>query len=204
MKIYSLAAVIGFLFCGCGAAPAAAPPAPVAEKQAVTGKEAVDRWEAAGKINPQHLILKQFAGTWKTKVKAFAGPDIAPEDSTGLAKNSLILGGRYLKEEYKGTAHGKEFQGFGLVGFDNIKGQYVSVWTDTMSTAMMSSRGSYDEKTATLSWENSYVDPITGSEKHGRSIGRIVSPTKYAYEMLEKLADGSEIKILEIEYTKVR
>ena len=57
-------------------------------------------------------------------------------DMRGAAKNELILGGRALSSEYKGTFMGQPFLGFGTNGYDAESGQHYSTWADNFTPGL--------------------------------------------------------------------
>jgi len=48
----------------------------------------------------------------------------------------VILGNRYLQSTYKGNMDGIRFEGWGLMGYDNQKQEFVSTWADNMGTGI--------------------------------------------------------------------
>src|SRR5262245_48735757 len=66
---------------------------------------------------PEHKILESLSGTYGAKVKAYFEPGKPPEESTGVMKRKMLMGGRYLQEEYEGKIGPESFSGMGLVGF---------------------------------------------------------------------------------------
>src|SRR5262249_52979692 len=94
------------------AAKAAAKAAPMSEDQMMA------EMMKLATPGPYHEMLKKFAGSWKTETKMWMGPG-EPQVSEGTAEASMILGGRFLKQEAKGNFMGQPFEGFGLTGYDN-------------------------------------------------------------------------------------
>ena len=66
-------------------------------------------------------------GTW-TKVRADA-----------VCKP--LLGGRYMQEDVSFEMEGMPMTGISIVGYDKLKGEYTSLWMDSMSTWWITSRG---------------------------------------------------------------
>ena len=75
---------------------------------------------------PEHKVLAKLAGAWDAQVK-FHGP-AGTAESKGTMKRAMIMGGRFLKEDFTGDMMGMKFQGMGIVGFDPAKKKYVSTW----------------------------------------------------------------------------
>ena len=153
---------------------------------------------------PEHKILESLAGTYGAKVKAYFEPGKPPEESTGLMKRKMLMGGRYLQEEYEGKIGPESFSGMGLVGFDKIKKKYVVTWIDSMSTGFMSSEGTYDAAKKTLTYISEDIDPNTGKKTKGRDVLRMDSDDQQTFEMYRQTMDegGKEVKVLEIVYSR--
>ena len=153
---------------------------------------------------PEHKILESLAGAYGAKVKAYFEPGKPPEESTGVMKRKMLMGGRYLQEEYEGKIGPESFSGMGLVGFDRIKKKYVVTWIDSMSTGFMTSEGTYDTDKKTLTYISEDIDPNTGKKTKGRDVLRFDSDDQQTFEMYRQSTDdgGKELKVLEIVYTR--
>jgi hypothetical protein len=153
---------------------------------------------------PEHKILEGLAGTYDAKVKAFLEPGKPPEESTGLMKRKMLMGGRYLQEDYDGKLGPDSFTGLGIIGFDKIKKKFVMSWIDSMSTGFMTSEGTYDAAKKTLTYESEDFDPATGKKMKGRDILRIDNDDQQTFEMYRQPPEegAKELKVLEIIYTR--
>ena len=149
-----------------------------------------------------HKRLEALVGNWTTSSKMWMDPTKAPEVSKGSAKHQLILGKRFLKEEYKGTFAGKPFTGNGLLGYDNVKGKYISLWYDSMSTGVMSGEGDYKAASNEIEMSNRYSCPMTGGEVQSRTVTRFVNKNEFVFEMYSTGPDGKEVKAMEIVYKR--
>lgn len=171
--------------------------------QPLPQEEIQKRLIEAGMISEHHKVLKDFVGTWNTKVTIFSGEGQPPLTSTATSAIKPILGGRFVEEVYKGKHQGKPFEGRGLTGYDNVSQMYVSSWVDNMGTAIMMSKGHYDEQAKTFIFEGDYLCPVTRKMKKSRSMLRFESPSRNVYESYETLPTGGENKTMEIIYTKM-
>jgi hypothetical protein len=111
------------------------------------------------KLNENHKLLAQLAGTWTYNVKMWMAPDAPPMDSKGSAVRKPIMEGRYFVANFTGEMKmpgegGKmknfEFKGMSIEGYDNVQQKFVSTWCDNMSTGIMTSAGTYDSTTKEL------------------------------------------------------
>ena len=158
-------------------------------------------WEEFSKTGPAHEEFKKRAGKWKTETKDFWTNPADPAVSYGTATFKTILGGRYLTEEVKGEAHGKPFEGFGLLAYDNALNKYVHIWADSMSTAVMRSEGVRDEATKTTTFTAEMASPM-GPMKM-RMVSKEIDDNKSIFTMYFTMGDGNEMKGMEITYTRM-
>lgn len=180
----------------------AAPAAPeMTEEQKVT----MEHMKEFSTINEHHDLLKSLAGTWKTNVKFWMDPAGKPEESEGTSESKIIMGGRFVEQSFTGTAMGQPFEGRGLVGYDNLKKEYTSIWFDNMSTGIMTGAGQYDPAAKTLTAEGSMSCPVT-QETHRwyKDVTTFTDEDHYTYESFMRDKDGKEYKAMSITYSKVQ
>ena len=146
-----------------------------------------------------HALLTDMEGSWNTLTRSWMMPGQPPVESRGVSEQKIILGGRFLYQEFKGEAMGAPFTGIGIIGYDNHKKKFVSTWMDSMSTGMFHFEGDGEGKTITMTC--SYDDPVRGPMKM-RTITRIEDKQAHRFEMYGIDAHGKEEKIMEITYTK--
>lgn len=103
----------------------------------------------AAEPGENHKLLAKMAGEWEMTAKFVMSPGAEPEVSKGKSKNTLILGGRQLMSEVdlNMVFMGQEmpFSGFGLMGYDKVKGEFQSIWADTMGTGQTIQSGSLED-----------------------------------------------------------
>ena len=164
-----------------------------AEKQEMRKK-----MEAAGTPGPAHKALEAFVGNWKAEVKCWCEPGGAPQVSHGTAKTSWILNGRFLDEEFHGEMMGKPFIGRSLMGYDNIKQTFNTVWVSDMQTSIFTSEGKGENGNKVITLEGRANCPATGRKDIPmKTVLRVLSPDKRVFEMFN---DGA--KTMEITYTR--
>jgi uncharacterized protein DUF1579 len=198
--------ICGLLGCclavtGGFAADAKAPAAkPAAKPAAPSEQDMMAAMIKAGTPGPQHEALKAMAGSWKAQVKSWMGPG-EPQVSEGTSELSVILGGRFLKDEFHGTFGGQPFEGYGLTGYDNMKKMYVGTWVDSFGTTISSMSGKMDAAGKVLTMHGTYEDPLTHKKSHVRYVTKIVDANNHVFEMYGD-STGKEMKQMEITYTR--
>jgi hypothetical protein len=158
--------------------------------------------EKFGPPGPEHKLLEPLVGTWHANVKMWMEPGQSPQTSEGTLVRKSVLDGRFVAEKYDGKMLDKPFQGMGTIGYDRAKKKFVTTWMDSISTAVQTSRGTYDEATRTWTFKNEDECPITGKPVKMRDTLRIVNPDEQQMEMFRQLGDEKEMKMMEITLTR--
>jgi hypothetical protein len=163
-----------------------------AEKQ-----EMQKKMEAAGTPGPSHKALDAFAGNWKAEVKTWCEAGGEPNVSQGTAKAGWILNGRFLEAEFHGEMMGKPFIGRTLMGYDNIKQTFNTVWVSDAQTSIMTCEGKGENGNKVITLEGMASCPATGRKDIPiKTVFRASSPDKYVFEMF-----NDTDKTMEITYT---
>ena len=178
------------------------PPAVDPAKQA-----AMEALQKIGSPGESHKALEPFVGAWTYTAQWWMGPEEQPQTMTGTAANTLIYGGRFLRQEF----HGNEaqegqpaFEGLGFTGYDNLRQEYQTVWLDNMATGMMVGAGQFDATTKALTDQGEFSCPLTReTHRKFRSVFTVVDPDHTLYENYMSLP-GGEYKAMEIRYTKAQ
>ena len=116
--------------------------APKADPKMAAMMEAYMKHAAPGE---GHKKLEPLIGSWKYTGKFWMDPVAPPLEGAGTAERKWILGGRFMDEVVKGQMTGMpEFEGHGLMGYDNHSKKYVGIWIDSMTTSIAVSQGTMD------------------------------------------------------------
>ena len=162
-------------------------------------EEMMKKMEAAGTPGPAHKALDALVGNWKAEVKCWQEPGGQPNVSQGSAQTKWILNGRFLEEEFRGEMMGKPFTGKSLMGYDNTKQTFSTVWVSDMGTSTFYSGGKSDSGYKTITLEGKATCAATGEKDVPmKTVFRFISPDKHIFEMYDK----QNAKIMEITYTK--
>jgi hypothetical protein len=121
------------------------------------------------------------------------------EESKATASVKMVLGGRFQEQRFKGTVHGKPFEGYGLTGYDNLKKEFVNYWFDTMGTAPSIAKGqrSADGKSTTLTgtWD------MPGGGMPFTMVTTVTGEKSLTFKMTGTW-QGQEAPMMEATYTK--
>ncbi len=150
-----------------------------------------------------HEALARLVGNWTTRTTAWMEPDKPPVEGAGTCEQQMLLGGRYLQQEYTGKMMGSPFQAVNIIGYDNHTKKYVSVWFDSMSTGIYYFEGTGSPDGKTITQESSYDDPVRGPMRW-RSLTRFVDDNTLKYEMYLTPKGGKEEKMAETTVSRKR
>src|SRR5438874_9533200 len=187
---------------------AAAVSAPAATAASPNPAEMMKQMMEMAKLNENHKLLADLAGSWSYTVKMMA-PGETPSTSTGSVTRKPVMNGRFFLGEFTGTmkmpgADGKmkdfTFKGMSVEGYDNVKQKFVSSWVDNMGTGILNSEGSYDPATKTFTYSGE-VEPVPGMKVTVREVIKVTDKNHLTFEWYEN-GGGKETKTLEINYTR--
>ncbi len=169
----------------------------MATKEKIDMQKMMETYKKFATPGKQHKLFARLEGSWTTHTKAWMGPDEPPIEGTGTCEQRMLLGGRYLQQEYTGDMMGEKFSGINVIGYDNFTKKYVSTWIDSMSSGIYCFEGTASEDGRTITQEACYDDPVRGAMTW-RSISRIVDDDTMEYEMYLIPKDGKEEKAMEM------
>lgn len=149
-----------------------------------------------------HKILSTFEGEWTTEGKMWMDPKGQPMSSSGTATYKMILDGRYQESVFKGQVMGQQFEGKGLMGYDNSKKQFESTWIDNMGTGTMRTEGKYDAATKTFAMSGKFLDPMTGKDCVMRETLKLVDDDTHVMTMYNSVAGAPEYKTMELTFKR--
>jgi hypothetical protein len=173
--------------------------APVSDEQ----KKAEEMWAKMATPGKYHQMLAKDVGSWVITTKSWMEPGKEPESTTGSAEFKMIFGGRFLQGDYKGMMMGQPFEGFGITGYDNYKEEFVSLWLDTMGTAIYELKGKCEGADCkATNYSGEWDDCMTKSKMKVRAVQTVVDETTRKYEMFMVGKDGKEFKSMEMVYKK--
>lgn len=160
-------------------------------------------WMKAATPNEHHGLLARMAGSFSVESRFYAGPEAEAQVSQGTAEQTMILGGRVLRQDFTGNMSGQAFQGLGLVGYDNVRQAYYSYWVDGMSTMPLMHDGQCRTPTCeVIEFKGQYRDPLTGKPKKSRTTSEVAADGHLVFTMYDQDARGREFKSLELIYTR--
>lgn len=153
---------------------------------------------------PGHKHLAQFVGVWKATGKYWPTPGATPQTFTAKSQKTMILGGRFLRENVKGTFLGQPYEGLGLLGYDNNKKGYTATWAETGNTSLIEFFGSADASGKVFVMNGQVYDPRGQRTRQEKTVLRVINANKHIFEAFLIGEDGKEFRTLEVVYERAQ
>jgi hypothetical protein len=154
--------------------------------------------QSGAALGPAHAKLATMIGSYDTVTKFRMQPSSDSAESSGTAKISGGLDGRFLIEENSGTMFGEPTTGLRLVGYNIGTKQYEAVWTYTGSTGILMFTGKSPDSGKTINWTGSFDDE-NGEKQALTAVTRIIDGDHFVVELHAASAEGP---VLETTYSR--
>lgn len=152
---------------------------------------------------PMHAKMAKLAGDWNTKTK-MAAPGQPPMEETGTSKITLVLDGRFVQEDAKGMMMGMPVTSHKLWGYNNGSKKFEAVWTYTMSTGMLTMKGTSGDDGKSIKWDGSFENEL-GIQESLHGTHKFVDDDTFVVELIgDTMPDGSEPPRMTTTYTRVK
>jgi hypothetical protein len=169
--------------------------------QLLNAQDKQQAWQTYMTPGKEHTMLAESAGEWNTEISMWTDPAQPPQKSEVSCTMEMIMGGRYLKSTQKGTIMGMPFEGMMLIGYDNTKKVYTSVWYDDFGTGTTIATGTYNSQDSTLNFIGTMVDPATGNDIKYRETMKCLDKDNQVMTMYITQGD-KEVKNMDLVFTR--
>jgi hypothetical protein len=105
------------------------------------------------KPSEHHQHLKMMAGTWDVKLKRHLNSGQIVK-GTGVEIARMQPGGFWLISDLTGNFAGMKFAGHGMLGYEAHKNHYTGIWTDSVASILLISKGQFEK--------NGHLNTMTG------------------------------------------
>ena len=94
-------------------------------------------------LGNEHDRLAAFAGAWTGVARTWLDPKQPPSENPFSGTAKLVLGGRFLRFEYRTELDGTPIAGELILGYERDEGRWATAWIDSFHTGscILSSHG---------------------------------------------------------------
>lgn len=158
--------------------------------------------EAPEELPPtfQHELIARTAGVWDVDCEYFLDP--ANPIETKAVETITMLGPFWAVSRFEGEFMGKPFVGAATLGFDPMRGMFVSTWVDSKSPHLNRFEGSIDETGKVLTLEGENQNPMSGEPTMFRAVEEFVSSDTMTFKMNMDFPGMGDIELLSYVYTR--
>lgn len=174
-----------------------------APKMDVNHAKMMKAFQEASTPGAEHDLLKGLVGKWTVKTKSWESQEAKPQETTGVSIFKSLLGGRFVQQEFKGKMMGESYEGIGMMGYNNITKIFESSWYDSMSTAAMTFKGTFDASSKVLSESGEFQCPLRKSTEKMRSEMKMLDKDNMTFTLfMPDSVSGKEYKSMEQVYKR--
>jgi hypothetical protein len=153
-----------------------------------------------------HAQLARLVGQWKGTTKVWFEPDKVADESSISGTMRLVLGGRFVMHEYKGSFGGNALEGIALYGYHLELKQFQAAWVDSFhnGTAIMYSEAKRGDDSIKVLGGYSYVSEQGETRWGWRTEIDVVSDDKLRITAYNISPEGEEAKATETNYQRIK
>jgi hypothetical protein len=149
---------------------------------------------------PIHKRLGELAGSWNVSVKYIFGDKQQEGKATCEAK--LILGDRFLQQEYSSKVQGQPFHVLQILGYDNARKKSIEIMLDTMGTSVLHNEGTVSDDGKVFTNSSEPLDPRTGKTYKLRTVTTIIDHDNFTLEWFRVDDSGNVAKVVSMSHTR--
>jgi hypothetical protein len=158
-------------------------------------------WQDYMTPGPVHEMMAKHVGEWTSTMTLWSDSSQPPQKFDVDCTYEMIMGGRYLKCSAKGTMMSMPFEGMMILGYDNAKKEFTSVWYDNFGTGTTIATGTYNDQDSTLNLTGNMFEPGTGSDVKYRETMKFIDNDNQVMTMYV-MQDNREVKNMEQVFTR--
>lgn len=175
---------------------------PLAKLANADPNEMMAKWVASNESTPAHQMLDRFVGEWDVTMTMWMDPAGPPMESKGTASVTWKFPGKFIEENFAGDMMGMPFQGYSLMGFDNAKKQFVSLWIDSMGTGMSTMAGSADPSMKTIAMVGTMDEIMTGEMGKAFMMTTTIHSDDHHVAEMKEIIYGEPFTVMKLDYRR--
>lgn len=158
------------------------------------------------KDSGMHFQLARLEGAWEGVAKVWFEPGNPVDESPVSGIMRLILDGRFIMHEYKGSFAGKPLEGIAIYGYHLDLGKIQCAWIDSFHSggAIIFSEGNKGDDKLAMLGSYAYVTPETEQHWGWRTEIDILNDDEIKITAFNISPEGEEARATETFYKRVK
>jgi Protein of unknown function (DUF1579) len=149
---------------------------------------------------PIHKRLGELAGTWDVSVRFILGDK--QQEGKATCEANLILGGRFLQQEYSSKLRGQPFHVLQILGYDNARKKSIEIMLDNLGTSVLHNEGTVSDDGNVFTNSGEPLDPQTGKPYKLRTVTTIIDHDNFTLEWFRVDDAGKLAKVVSMSHTR--
>jgi Protein of unknown function (DUF1579) len=149
---------------------------------------------------PVHKRLAELAGTWDVSTRYVIGDKEREGKATCEAK--MILGGRFLQQDYDSLFQGQPFHVLQLLGYDNARKKSIEIMLDTMGTGMRHNEGTVSDDGNVITNVGESIDSQSGKPYKLHTVTTITDRDNFTLEWFRADDSGKQSKVVTLTHKR--
>lgn len=161
------------------------------------------RWIQTCKPGPAHARLKELLGDYELVHRMQMAPGAPPMESKGSMQISWLVEGKWLVSKTSFEMFGRKVDATAILGYDNFKERFVWCTVDSLTTALNTASGLFDQAGNNLTLWGTIDEPGTPEQdKTVKYVYRGFGQDKLTFEVHDMMIGEPNTKVVEFEATR--
>jgi Protein of unknown function (DUF1579) len=141
-----------------------------------------------------HKRLGELAGTWDVSTRYIIG--LKQHEGKATCEAKLILGGRFLQQDYTSRFQGQPFHVLQLLGYDNARKKSIEIMLDNLGTGVLHNEGTVSDDGKVISNSGESTDPQTGKPYKLHTVTTFIDNDNFTLEWFRVDEGGKESRVV--------
>ena len=151
----------------------------------------------ASKPGKFHKMLTPLVGKWQVGITIKSASTGTVEHLKGTARSQWILDRRFVQQHFKTKSAGRRVEGYILIGYDNIRKEYVGAFLSNISSGLVPFSGEVSPDGSSFVFDMGASTRADGSRVHVSASIKVLDKTGFEF-VLEELDESTSRLRLEL------
>jgi hypothetical protein len=147
-----------------------------------------------------HQHLADLAGSWDVSTRYVIGGK--EHEGKASCEAKMILGGRFLQQDYSSRFQGQPYHVLQVWGYDNTRKKSIEIMMDTNGTGLIHNEGTVSEDGKVITNLGESLDPQSGKPYKLRTVTTIVDRDSFTIDWYGTEEGGKEAKTVTLTHKR--